>query len=235
MILHKYCDASGIDILKKLRLKVTPPSYLNDPMEWSWHARDSIDMDEWREIQRHHYFLKSFDADIGLICFSEVPDSTLMWSYYSASHTGLVFGFDTEKLPAAIQECLVPVSYSRKKVEWDGSDEATDGIQTTKSQEWSHEKEWRAIVTLDRCKKVTVGIRRQVRHIVPIPADSIVRVILGSRAPHSLFRKLLWPGLKLNNRVAFERAVIAPDEYRILIKETLDPRPESIFKRFRDG
>lgn len=68
-------------------------------------------MDEWRGIQRNHYFLKSFDGDLGLICFSEIPDSTLMWSYYASSHTGLVFGFDTEKLPDTIQNIMGPDTF----------------------------------------------------------------------------------------------------------------------------
>ena len=32
-LLYKYCDRRGIDVLDRLRLKVTPPNRFNDPFE----------------------------------------------------------------------------------------------------------------------------------------------------------------------------------------------------------
>lgn len=224
MILYKYCDLRGIDILKKCRLKVTPPGYLNDPMEWTWTSAESDEWDQWREKQRHQFFLESFNADLGLICLSEVPDSLVMWSYYAANHTGLVFGFDTSKFPEILRDALARVTYSREKVKWDSTSETADCLCLTKCVDWSHEKEWRAIVPLSRCTKQRVGIRRCSFYYLPIPVLSVVRVIMGARSPlRPLLRKLMWYGLKLENRVPFERAVLDSREYKLCFSNVIDP------------
>ena len=45
-----------------------------------------------------HMFLdlsfKSISKEIGICCFSTIPNDTLMWSHYSESHTGVVVEFD---------------------------------------------------------------------------------------------------------------------------------------------
>jgi hypothetical protein len=37
---------------------------------------------------------KSLNKSFGILCLTETPDNILMWSHYSANHTGLVFEFD---------------------------------------------------------------------------------------------------------------------------------------------
>ena len=102
MILYKYCDLHGIDILKRCRVKVTPPETLNYPMECVWRTEEQNEWDEIRPVQMHHAFLKELSKSFGIICFSEIPDSLLMWSHYATNHQGFVFGFETEKLPVVI-------------------------------------------------------------------------------------------------------------------------------------
>jgi hypothetical protein len=55
MILYKYCSAAGLDIVARLRLKVTPPQLLNDPMEWTWFDVDEQEakFTEWMETSPH--------------------------------------------------------------------------------------------------------------------------------------------------------------------------------------
>src|SRR6266850_2147186 len=35
MIVYKYCDHWGVDVLRRFQLKVTPPNQFNDPFEFS--------------------------------------------------------------------------------------------------------------------------------------------------------------------------------------------------------
>jgi len=243
MILYKYCDLRGMDILKSCRLKATPIAYFNDPMEWSFQANSEEDrrdgeLDYFRQPQGHQYFLESFDSLLGVICFSKVPDSLLMWSHYSDNHNGLVFGFDTDKFPEILRHTLSPVQYSRNKVKWnrnweqDKKDEGAYNLCLTKSIDWSYEKEWRTIVSLEDCSKKEVGMwKKRSLYFVPIPAQSIVRVIMGARCdPKKVLKKLMWHGLKLENRVPFERAKPDSKKYQLNFSNIIDPRPESIQK-----
>jgi hypothetical protein len=41
-LLYKYCDHRGIDVLDRLRLKVTPPNRFNDPFEFTPQMRELV-------------------------------------------------------------------------------------------------------------------------------------------------------------------------------------------------
>lgn len=198
-------------------------------MEWTWAAEDTDEWDHWRTRQQHQFFIESFNAELGLICLSEIPDSLIMWSHYAANHTGLVFGFDTSKFPEILRDALFRVTYSREKVKWDSEPETAERLCMTKCIDWSYEKEWRAIIQLNCCKKQRVGIRQRHFCYLPIPVDSIVRIIMGARSSLGpVLRKLMWHGLKLQNRVPFERAVLDPREYKLCFRNVIDPRPGSL-------
>lgn len=47
------------------------------------------------------------DARFGLLCFSEVWDSILLWSHYAEKHAGIVLGFDV----SADRSRFLPVDY----------------------------------------------------------------------------------------------------------------------------
>ncbi len=59
--LYKYCQPGGIDILERLRLKVTPPKYFNDPLEFAPRMRSGFNIEDARrsvsrrEFRRVHY------------------------------------------------------------------------------------------------------------------------------------------------------------------------------------
>jgi len=99
-----------------------------------------------------------------IACFSEIPDSILMWSHYADYHTGFVLGYDMRPmlLPNSDGLGLYPVVYDSSR--YDASQfllyylagalqlPAKNPDQMSlikqmlyKSQEWSYEREWRLI------------------------------------------------------------------------------------------
>lgn len=85
---------------------------------------------------------------LGVTCFSEVPDSTLLWSHYGGGHRGLCLEFDTS---SPWLSKLHKVRYSDDIPEIDvvdeliGRDSRVLEPLLTKAACWSYEREWRAI------------------------------------------------------------------------------------------
>jgi Protein of unknown function (DUF2971) len=48
--LYKYCDTRGADILRKLRLKITPPNRFNDPFEFAPRMTASVPPEEVHKL-----------------------------------------------------------------------------------------------------------------------------------------------------------------------------------------
>jgi Protein of unknown function (DUF2971) len=48
--LYKYCDTRGADILRKLRLKITPPNRFNDPFEFAPRVTESVPPEEVHKL-----------------------------------------------------------------------------------------------------------------------------------------------------------------------------------------
>lgn len=87
-------------------------------------------------------------------CFSEVKDSILMWSHYSASHTGYCIEYDTNKLDNCIRRLFLPVLYQRSnEIIYNKKMLDNPNLRFTpivlKSDIWSYEKEWRIFATSD--------------------------------------------------------------------------------------
>ena len=122
----------------------------------------------------------------GLYCMSEIRDSLLMWAHYSDSHRGFCVGLHTEKLletaaAAALESkfiSLKKIRYEEKMpiihfFESDDSKGPSDDIDTfisTKSSDWSYEKEYRLVN------------HNHPDTILQLPPDTISEVIVGCRA-----------------------------------------------------
>ena len=100
-------------------------------------------------------------------CFSEVGDSTLMWSHYAESHKGFVvkYHFDASKLHSSNSALPLKVKYTSQRPKFttievfqhDNMDDAPadegeflgdpvgEGFYLTKSDSWKEEREWRLI------------------------------------------------------------------------------------------
>lgn len=86
-------------------------------------------------------------------CFSELWNSVPMWSYYGKEHRGICIEFDlqlldrTDELNREILEALAPVHYSpiRAGVPYLSDQPSLNNFFFTKTDEWSHEHEWRIV------------------------------------------------------------------------------------------
>lgn len=116
----------------------------------------------WHEIKKTtnksiSVLRKEFETlktSFGITCFSEVFDSLLMWSHYSNNHTGICVEYELLNMNKRMYYSPVPVIYTNNRVVIDTiSPESIESktiktlieCTTTKSTEWSYEKEWRII------------------------------------------------------------------------------------------
>ena len=143
-----------------------------------------------------HTLIDKLSNLIGVICFSSVPDSLLMWAHYAESHTGLVIEFDVQHPVFANTRRLEAVTYSRMRpiITLDGSSSITlqeDGWRTllTKSIEWEYEAEWRTTTPLKATQQIDYTTHTE--YFAPLPIKAIKSVILGARASEILQRKIL--------------------------------------------
>lgn len=116
----------------------------------------------WKEIKRTinqeiKSFCSTFDAmrySMGIACLSESDDSLLMWAHYANNHRGICVEYDLMKINTQLQFTPVPIIYSKDRVCFNvlnpdnaGNDSVELFIKsiTSKSEEWSYEREWRII------------------------------------------------------------------------------------------
>ena len=97
-----------------------------------------------------------FRKSTRVFCMSEVNDSVLMWTHYSANHSGICIEYDVEKMHQEFQRAILPVIYSKHRYD---STETIIRIVCKqeynkntiinplfyKASQWSYEKEWRYI------------------------------------------------------------------------------------------
>lgn len=88
--------------------------------------------------------------NIGIACFSENIESTVMWSHYSKNHEGICLEYDTNDF-SHDEWPIYKVKYSREALNCFklGSDDGLLPLLINKSTEWCYEKEWRIIKPLD--------------------------------------------------------------------------------------
>lgn len=174
---------------------------------------------------RRQTAIDRLSREIGVICFSKVNDSLLMWAHYSDSHRGLVAGFNTDHEFFKSLKTFKSVHYSihrpRLDVNVDDADKVRDQtIQAlfTKSSEWQYEHEWRTIYSLQNLIDEP-STHRPHNYYVPLPAEAISCIIFGKRCPADIQQRIL-TAIKKNRlqHIRVYKAVLHPSEYRLEIK-----------------
>ena len=116
----------------------------------------------WRDLlktcrQQIRTFQSSYDilkSRMGISCLSESDDSLLMWAHYANNHCGICVEYELLEINRQLGFSPVPIIYSDNRVCVHTLDPNTlekdiQGIfiesLTSKSPEWSYEKEWRII------------------------------------------------------------------------------------------
>ena len=96
----------------------------------------------------------------GVSCLSESETSLLMWAHYAHNHQGICVEYDLLEINRILNFSAIPVIYSQERTCFDFLD--PQSIQydaqklliqslTSKSPEWSYEKEWRIIRDKGAC------------------------------------------------------------------------------------
>lgn len=155
-------------------MKVSRFPDLNDPFELA-----SSDIGDKTSRLRLRAFIAEASSRFGLMCFSDNWKSPVMWAHYANKHTGVCLGFDIN------DAYLTQVRYLETRMLHEfGSESVTSDIQFIdkmlyqKANEWSYEREVRAIALLDEPDRTM--------HHIPFGHDLQLReVVIGCRNPLS--------------------------------------------------
>lgn len=170
MLLYKYRDISGSgfkntqDIFVNQRLYLPELKSLNDPNE----SIVEIQIDNQYKIYGN--LLEERNRKIGTRVFSlsETNRSSLMWSHYAASHTGICIAFDFSNWQDTNTTTLKKVYYVDSPVKLPHSMlEKYEEFAIYKESSWSYEKEWRFLSKRDS--------------FLDIGSDTIKIIFLGAK------------------------------------------------------
>lgn len=139
----------ALDDLRNRRLKIAQFDDLNDPFELKSvnlcnpdHARafDGI------EIINFEGYKAAVARRWGVLCFSEEKADVLQWAHYADRHKGICLGFDVSRM----QEKFGRVKYRTMRFPFPEKPDVGFSwrLLSTKSKDWSYEKEWRVFVEL---------------------------------------------------------------------------------------
>lgn len=125
-----------------------------------------------------------------VLCLSQRWDSHLMWAHYACNHEGYAIIYQQEIVAALSSRCGVeaagPVTYSKivPDLRWfhGPRDEMVGPLLSTKSAEWSYEREFRLILS---------GEPGQVALYQEINPNLIAGVILGTRTSEAVIGRAL--------------------------------------------
>lgn len=157
----------------------------------------------------------SLQADVngcGVLCLSEDPDDILMWSHYSAGHTGVCFEFEHLNEPF-FGRCQ-KVNYSDKMPQVSAlrspAQEQIEAFILTKPIDWEYEKEWRAI-------EFEKG-----SGLYEFDSRLLTGLIFGARISLDHRRRLLEWAERRSPRLSVRQAELVEDEYSIRLVEIAD-------------
>ena len=98
--------------------------------------------------------LDGLKSTTGIACLTETDDSLLMWSHYANNHRGMCVEYELMAINEQLKFSPVPVVYEDKRVWLRSINQSTLDAElkkvlieslTSKSPEWSYEREWRII------------------------------------------------------------------------------------------
>lgn len=196
------------------RLKVARFSDLNDPFEL---VGANFREREVRKIVRG--FKSAFDAQTGLLSFSEDWSEPVLWSHYASRHRGICLGFNIPR------NSVEKVKYQdeRFRAELDQSadpdhlpEDLKQLLRCTKYRNWSYELEYRRFVPLES------AVQEGRLHFVAFGADlELAEVILGAECAieletvRNLVRTKYPSAVVYKSRLAFKFFHIVPQESTI--------------------
>jgi hypothetical protein len=197
---------------------------LNHPK--SPHVKNTIRALQSEAAKARDGIVSFMSSQFVLTCYSEIPDSFLMWSHYTKGHQGVVVCFNVKNRFFRQGENLMPVVYRSERMNASYGHSGLKFLEPsivllrTKSPDWIYEKEWRQFFPIRKCKKLR-SENGTINYFQSIPPDAISSVILGVRCKpdtESAVRELL--RTKPLRHVQLRRAVLHEREFRLKIVKT---------------
>jgi Protein of unknown function (DUF2971) len=138
----------------------------------------------------------AFNANVGVLCLSEIRDSLLMWGHYTDNHEGFVIGFDQNHPFFSVRRgpedefgFLRQVKYCRNRPRVTMTNTTGAEWFETKSDEWAYEKEWRMLRVLQDVECRLEGAPHPIC-LFSFPTDAVVEIIAGLRCSLELRERL---------------------------------------------
>jgi hypothetical protein len=125
--------------------------------------------------QRVASVIESLRRETGVICFTAIPNSIRMWSYYAEAHKGICIGFDT-RMGAFVAAMKVAYQNPDKPLDLAealrlDSTALADHISLRKAAEWEFEEEYR----------IPIGPIGDRPRAIPFPVEAITEIRFGAR------------------------------------------------------
>lgn len=189
-----------------------PKRFLKMQSEEGWEQKAS--RLKWEMVER-------FSKGFRVLCCSHREDSILMWSHYSAKHTGIVLEFDVDELFAGmsltdyfreVRYRSSPPTISALHVDVPSFEKAMELALMTKALGWAYEEEVRIMMPITLLQGTNDN-----RYRVLDP-QGIKRVIVGCMMDvrSSMYQEIdRLADLPVYQHVVFQRAVLHKDDYRL--------------------
>lgn len=204
--LYKYVPFNEYSLQILINKEVWFPKAIdvNDPFEFKY-TLERMEMDGI-PINRESLEKARNDAlQRGVFCLSEINDNILMWSHYTEGHKGFCIEFIRANDNDLGPNSCVPVIYPNDnaipmiKNEDLETPNTFAKIATTKSKQWSYEREWRVISR-------EIGGRTY-----PLPGK-IASVIFGCRMSSQSKNTII---NILGAEITYHEAYVSEDTYKV--------------------
>lgn len=170
----------------------------------------------------------ALNANVGILSLSETIYNSLLWAHYADSHRGFAIEFNTENSFFNRRRSDKDELFHLRKVIYKNRsslgrtllDLDGDDLLLTKEACWEYEAEWRILAPLENADKVLNSGNDEI-YLFEIPPSVITGIIVGSRAPESLYKDIQ-ARIKLldKHQIDLKKAVLDTENQRIRIVGT---------------
>jgi len=156
--------------------------------------------------------VKQVSSFFGLTCFTSKNDNILMWSHYAKSHTGVAIGFDSKLLNGK----FFRVKYHSERIdiplEEANKPESICNLISQKALDWKYEDEYRAVVLLNSCDKVSDS------YLYSFDKKAIKEIVFGLKILPESHEKLAdYVKKEYGDSVVIKNAKLHKTEYKISV------------------
>lgn len=246
-LIRHYGDVSGGEQMSQNAGLLT--STLPKSIDISQYAhRTSLGREAQVVDYRNLTSLDHLRSIFGVTCFSRAVCSILMWSHYSANHSGAVLCFEGEHsaLMRTSRECaddhvaslcggggLHEVQYSNVlpivNIGTWTPEQIFLALARTKAQCWAYEEELRLIASFESADHILETAEGSKIYLVTVPFDALRCVVLGCNMSESTKHEMVDRATSAGcpKHVRFFESRIAGDTFALSYEDRIGRRPSS--------